>query len=41
MQVSAAQDVVTLYQQSLARRGFVGDPSQHRAVGRLQRLYEE
>ena len=34
-------DVVTLYQQSLAKRGFVSDSSQWRAVERLQRLYEE
>ena len=34
-------DVVSLYQESLARRGFVADESQHRAVDRLQRLYEE
>jgi cell division protein ZapE len=34
-------DVVSLYQQSLAKRGFVSDPSQWRAVERLQRLYEE
>jgi cell division protein ZapE len=34
-------DVVGLYEQSLARRGFVADPSQRRAVERLQRLYEE
>jgi cell division protein ZapE len=33
--------VVSLYEQSLARRGFVADPSQRRAVERLQRLYEE
>jgi cell division protein ZapE len=39
--VSAAQDVVTHYQESLARRGFAGDPSQRRAVERLQRMYEE
>jgi len=38
---AAAQDVVSLYRQSLARRGFVQDPSQWRAVERLQRLYEE
>ena len=36
-----ADDVVGLYEQSLARRGFVSDPSQRRAVERLQRLYEE
>ena len=34
-------DVVTLYEQSLAKRGFVSDPSQRLAVERLQRLYEE
>jgi len=34
-------DVVALYQQNLARRGFVSDPAQWRAVERLQRLYEE
>ncbi len=34
-------DVVTAYQESLATRGFVADPSQWRAVERLQRLYEE
>lgn len=33
--------VVALYEQSLARRGFVADPSQRCAVERLQRLYEE
>jgi cell division protein ZapE len=36
-----APDVVTLYEQSLAKRGFVADSSQWRAVERLQRLYEE
>jgi cell division protein ZapE len=35
------QDVVALYEQSLAKRGFVDDPAQRRAVERLQRLYEE
>ena len=35
------QDVVALYQSSLAKRGFVSDPAQWRAVERLQRLYEE
>jgi cell division protein ZapE len=35
------QDVVSLYEQSLRRRGFVSDPSQRRAVERLQQLYEE
>ncbi len=34
-------DVVSFYQQSLAKRGFVTDSSQWRAVERLQRLYEE
>src|SRR5262245_65755251 len=34
-------DVVTLYREHLARRGFVSDPAQWRAVERLQRLYEE
>jgi cell division protein ZapE len=33
--------VVAQYEQNLARRGFVSDPSQWRAVQRLQRLYEE
>jgi cell division protein ZapE len=35
------QDVVSLYQQNLAKRGFVSDSSQWRAVERLQQLYEE
>jgi cell division protein ZapE len=39
--VTEARDVVTLYEQSLARRGFVSDPAQWRAVERLQRLYED
>ncbi|MCC6212442.1 MAG: AFG1 family ATPase [Burkholderiales bacterium] len=34
-------DVVSVYRQSLARRGFVADESQRRAVERLQRLHEE
>ncbi len=34
-------DVVTAYRESLATRGFVADPSQWRAVERLQRLFEE
>src|SRR5260221_5589754 len=38
---SARLDVVSLYQQSLAKRGFVSDSAQWRAVERLQRLYEE
>jgi cell division protein ZapE len=33
--------VVKLYEESLARRGFVSDPGQRRAVARLQRLFEE
>jgi cell division protein ZapE len=33
--------VVALYEQSLAKRGFVSDPSQWQAVERLQRLFEE
>ena len=36
-----SSDVLALYEQSLAKRGFVSDPSQRRAVERLQRLYEE
>jgi len=38
---AAQADVVTLYREHLARRGFVSDPAQWRAVERLQRLYEE
>ena len=34
-------DVVSLYEQSLTKRGFVADPSQRRAAERLQQLYEE
>jgi cell division protein ZapE len=34
-------DVVSLYEQSLAKRGFRSDPSQWLAVRRLQRLHEE
>jgi cell division protein ZapE len=34
-------DVVSLYEQSLGKRGFVADTSQWRAVERLQQLYEE
>jgi len=34
-------DVVSLYRRQLEGRGFVSDPSQERAVGRLQHLYEE
>jgi cell division protein ZapE len=36
-----APDVVSLYQQHLDKRGLVADPSQRRAVDRLQQLYEE
>ena len=36
-----SQDVVSVYEQSLKRRGFVSDSSQWRAVERLQRLHEE
>ncbi len=36
-----AQSVIELYREALARRGFVSDPAQSRAVERLQRLYEE
>jgi cell division protein ZapE len=35
------QDVLALYQENLAKRGFLSDPSQQRAVERLQQLYEE
>ena len=38
---AATADVVTLYREHLARRGFVSDSAQWRAVERLQRLYEE
>jgi cell division protein ZapE len=34
-------DIVSLYEQSLAKRGFVADDSQRRAVERLQRLFED
>jgi cell division protein ZapE len=34
-------DVISIYEQSLAKRGFVADSSQWRAVERLQQLYEE
>ena len=37
----ARLDVVALYQQSLARRGFVSDAAQWRAVERLQNLYDQ
>jgi cell division protein ZapE len=35
------QDVVSLYEQNLQRRGFLSDSSQWRAVERLQQLHEE
>jgi cell division protein ZapE len=38
---AAPADVRAVYEQSLARRGFVSDASQQRAVDRLQRLFEE
>jgi cell division protein ZapE len=34
-------DVASLYQEHLAKRGFISDPAQWRAVERLQQLYEE
>jgi cell division protein ZapE len=36
-----SQDVLALYRQHLEKRGFVADPSQRRAVERLQQLHEE
>ena len=39
--MTQAAGVLDLYEQSLAKRGFVADASQRRAVERLQRLYEE
>jgi cell division protein ZapE len=36
-----SQDVVSVYEESLRRRGFVKDSSQWRAVERLQQLHEE
>ncbi|HLX81454.1 MAG TPA: cell division protein ZapE [Burkholderiales bacterium] len=41
MPAAPEQDVVSVYEQSLAKRGFVADTSQWRAVERLQQLYEE
>ena len=45
MQPGAAEaapgSVLELYQDALRRRGFAADASQHAAVARLQRLYEE
>lgn len=37
----ARLDVVSLYQRNLAKRGFVSDAAQWRAVEHLQRLYDE
>jgi cell division protein ZapE len=37
----SSDDVVSLYEEHLGSRGFVSDPSQRRAVDRLQQLYEE
>lgn len=34
-------DVVALYEQHLSTRGFLADPSQRRALDRLQQLFEE
>jgi cell division protein ZapE len=39
--MSTGQDVTSVYEQNLQKRGFVKDSSQWRAVERLQRLYEE
>jgi cell division protein ZapE len=36
-----SQDVAALYRQHLEKRGFIADPSQRRAVERLQQRYEE
>src|SRR4051812_18125405 len=36
-----SHDVIAVYEASLAKRGFVSDPAQWRAVERLQRLFEE
>jgi cell division protein ZapE len=35
------QDVISLYRQHLEKRGFLADPSQSRAVERLQVLFEQ
>src|SRR3954464_10488439 len=37
----SANDVTAAYERSLAKRGFISDPAQWRAVERLQQLYEE
>jgi cell division protein ZapE len=39
--MSEARDVFAVYREALARRGFVADRAQERAVARLQQLYEE
>jgi cell division protein ZapE len=39
--IRRVNDVVSVYEQSLAKRGFVSDASQWQAVERLQRLYRE
>jgi cell division protein ZapE len=36
-----SSDVLSLYREHLAKRGFLADPSQQRAVERLQQLFEE
>jgi cell division protein ZapE len=41
MPAGANQDVVSFYERNLAKRGFVRDSSQWRAVERLQQLHEE
>src|SRR5512135_672392 len=41
MNAATGLDVVSLYRQQVAGRGFVSDAAQWRAVERLQRLYEE
>jgi cell division protein ZapE len=38
---TGVEDVVSVYRAQLAKRGFVSDPAQWRAVERLQRLYQE
>jgi len=40
-QTSGSPDVLSLYGQQLASRGFIADPAQWRAVERLQHLHEE
>ena len=41
MNAATGLDVVSLYRQQVASRGFVSDAAQWRAVERLQRLYED